>query len=195
MSEFIVNNKTITTFVVVFIIVAAIVGVISYNLGVNYGLKQQSPSGLSANQPNNTNTNTPASMPDNQEPINNETVIAGEPVVTADQTTLIGELSAVTTTGFKLAVTADILNQTTGQLSQRVTNYTVTVNSQTKITERTATVERPVGLEPAKVTTTTKNLRLSDLKDGEVVAVVTADDAADLTITAVSVTVNEQVIK
>lgn len=198
MSEFIITNKTITIALVVFIVIAMIVGVISYNLGVSYGLKQlpgrttTSANGLTGNQP------TAGATPTTNEAATataSDIVISGEPVVTQGTTILNGKVVTLTSNGFSWLVTTEVLNPVTRQISQRTTSYKVIVNNQTKITEQTSLVETPVGLAPPKVTTTTKNLKLADLKPNQAVTVTTNNAASDNTLTALTVTISSIVRK
>lgn len=176
MSEFIVTNKTIAIMAVVFIIIAIMVGVISYNLGVGYGLKQNTPTAQNQNnQPTTDTTQSANQKTTNEEP---ETVISGEPLVTEAGTTLSGAVTAVSANGFTIESTSNTLNSQTGRLIETKTSYQVTTTSKTKITQVVSAVTIPPQGGPAQVTTSTKNATLSQIKIGNTVTIVTTSDLA-----------------
>ena len=186
MSEFIVTNKTIAIFLIIFLVVAVMVGVVSYNLGVKNGLEYKAPT--------NTYENNSQSTTDTNQPINNaeeitepETVISGEPVISGEATILSGRVTVLNSSGFTMESTSNVVNSQTGQLTETKTIYQVSVNNQTKITQVISALTIPPQGGPTKVTTTTRNSSLSNIKVGNTVSITTASDLETRQLTATEI--------
>lgn len=186
MSEYIVTNKTMATLAVIFLIIATIVGVISYNLGVKYGLGQRTPTAVSENN-NQTTLPTNQAIDNTNNTTAPETVISGEPVITGQTAILSGQVTAVKTGGFTMEVTSNVLNSQTGRLTETKTKYEVMATNQTKITQMVSAVTIPPQGGPAQITTTTRNSTLSNIKVGNTVTVTTASDLATKQLTATEI--------
>ncbi|MFH1866834.1 MAG: hypothetical protein ABIJ81_02000 [Patescibacteria group bacterium] len=198
MSEFIITNKTITLFIVIALVFIIVTGIISYNLGVSYGLKQST----SVNQQQNTvteNNNLVNTAPINNTPTNSnneeEVVVSGKPVTYEGKTILNGTVGIINNNSFSFNVESEILDPGTRTFSTKITSYTVAVTADTIITENISNVTIPPGGGPPNISSSTKNLKLADMKPNQKVTVTTGDSATEKTITALEVVVTTVIRK
>jgi hypothetical protein len=201
MSEIIIQSKTIALTLITTVVIAIIVGVIGYNLGVANGLKSGEKINFSVtpeqatnkpattnNQP--TNANTPAVSP-----TPTEIPLSGEPVSVEGKTIITGKINGVSTTGFTLSVTSQIINTATRNVTEKITDYKIKITPSTKITEYVSTVTIPAGAGTPQITQSTKKLLASELKNEQSVTVVSADDLKADTLTALEIRVSTMVRK
>ncbi len=193
MSDFISTNRVWAIVLVAAIFVAAVSGIIGYNLGLSHTLNLKLTNTI--NSFNNANGNKTSNelinnINSNEQSINNNlNNINNELPATNESTELEGIIGKITTDSFTLTTLREYPQAT------KPTDYLIAINQQTKITETVAQITIPAGDGLPQTNITTRALKATDLKAGQKAEVVTVSQLTDPILIAATINIKTMIKK